>query len=63
MLKLFSKVEKSSFVFLQRVISVHIKNPGLDIALAQEGSTGGQELGLCQIPVGPHVPRRFQGHF
>lgn len=46
MLKFFSEAHKSLFMFLQHVTSVCLNKPGVDIALAQEGSVGSPGAGL-----------------
>lgn len=65
MLKFFSEVHKSLFMFLQHVTSVCPNKPGVDVALAQERSTGGPGARLvpnpCRSPGAETVSGTFLG--
>lgn len=65
MLKFFSEVHKSLFMFLQHVTSVCLNKPGVDIALAQERSICSPGAGLvpnpCRSPGAETISGTFLG--
>lgn len=65
MLKFFSEVHKSLFMFLQHVTSVCLNKPGVDIVLAQERSIGSAGAGLvpnpCRSPGAETISGTFLG--